>query len=92
MNIFCCHFHYRCKLTAEISEQFLFWSCLTAPSSVNVKHKLPKENQSKTKLKSGIKLSMSQAHFPHVKCDASSLKSNRKVRKIRPGKMVNETV
>lgn len=83
-NIFCCHFHYRCKLTAEISEQFLFWSCLTAPSSVNVKHELPKENQSKTKLKSNIKASTSQTHFPQVKGDVSSFKSNSKVTKIRP--------
>lgn len=84
MNIFCCHFHYSCKLTVEIAEQFLFWSCLTALSSVNVKHELSKENQPKTKLKSNIKISMSQAHFPHVKVDKSSLKSNSKVRKIRP--------
>lgn len=76
MNIFCCHFHYSCKLTVEIAEQFLFCSCLTAPSSVNVKHELSKENQTKTKLKSNIKISMSQAHFPRVKGDGSSLKSN----------------
>jgi len=39
------------QVNAQISEQFLFWSCLIATSSVIVKHELPKQNQSKTKLK-----------------------------------------